>query len=278
LTANVNPFMEGPTRDADPDADGFGVVGGEEPDPDGEVVEAVVDGADADDEEDEEAADGDAEADATDDDAVTVGLDDLRAEYDAADDEEATAEEAAASDDGGTVAVEEDAADPAEREDDESVDNEIEVEPTTAEASMSQHDPEPASEREQHDVRPDASAWREDVDSGGWADAQSDEAVALAGLADTYATEIIVFEWLTSLVSTAGPAATLRAVAYYEEIGWISPRVKTYLESVISGPDLDMNVDPSRDPNELTAEDHAESYEYIMKLDAVQRTIDDTGL
>ena len=39
-----------------------------------------------------------------------------------------------------------------------------------------------------------------------------------------------------------------------------------------------MNVDPSRDPNELTAEDHAESYEYIMKLDAVQRTIDDTGL
>ncbi len=276
LTADVNPFMEGPTRDADPDADGFGVVGGEEPDPDGEVVEAVVDGADADDEEDEE---DDAEAEATDDDAVTVGLDDLRAEHDAAGDEAADEEAAAASDDGGTVAVKEDAADAAGRQDDEPVDNEIEVEPTTAEESMSQHDPEPASQRGQlDDVRRDAGTWREDADSWDREDAPSSGAVALAGLADTYATEIIVFEWLTSLVSTAGPAATLRAVAYYEEIGWISPRVKAYLESVISGPDLDMNVDPSRDPNELTAEDHAESYEYIMKLDAVQRTIDDTGL
>lgn len=280
LTADVNPFMEGPTRDADPDADGFGVVGGEEPDPDGEVVEAVVDGADADDEEGEEdeQADADAEAEATDDDAATVGLDDLRAEYDEGGGEEVAADEeaAVASDDGGTVAVEEDAAAAAARQDDEPVDNEIEVEPTTAEESMSQHDPEPTSQLD--DARRDAGTWREDADSREREDGPSGDAVALAGLADTYATEIIVFEWLTSLVSTAGPAATLRAVAYYEEIGWISPRVKAYLESVISGPDLDMNVDPSRDPNELTAEDHAESYEYIMKLDAVQRTIDETGL
>ena len=281
LTADVNPFMEGPTRDADPDADGFGVVGGEEPDPDSEVVDAVVDGADADDEEGE---DDDAEAvaaDATDDDAVTVGLDDLRAEYDEAGDEEVAAgeEAAVASDDGGTVAVEEDAAAAAARGDDEPVDNEIEVEPTTAEESMSQHDPEPTSQRGHlDDARRDAGTWREDAGAREREGGQSADAVALAGLADTYATEIIVFEWLTSLVSTAGPAATLRAIAYYEEIGWISPRVKAYLESVISGPDLDMNVDPSRDPNELTAEDHAESYEYIMKLDAVQRTIDDTGL
>jgi len=258
LTADVNPFMEGPTRDADPNAEGFGVVGGEEPDPESDVVEAVVAG----DTDDEEVDDGDGP---TDEDAVTIGLDDLRAAHEQAEDESGA---------DGTVAAEADRADAADAavvSEDEQADNEIEVEPTGG-GPMSQHDQFEGGRR-------DATTWREDDGrSTSGDDAPSTSSVALVELADTYATEIIVFEWLTGLVSTAGPAATLRAIAYYEEIGWIGPDVKRYLECVLSGPDLDMNVDPSREPNELTAEDHAESYEYIMKLDAVQRTIDDTGL
>jgi archaellum component FlaD/FlaE len=296
LTADVNPFMDGPTRDADPDADGFGVVGGEEPDPEGEVVEAVVEGDAADDEpatDDEDemtaetmtAAQGD---DAAGEDAATIGLEDLRAAHE--DGEDARDDDASSPADGATAAQEAadgavaapadsvDAADAAVVSEDESDDNEIEVEPT-GDGPMSQHD-------QFEDEYPDAGARQEDGDAqamtgdatAGGSPAPPESSVALAELADTYASEIIVFEWLTGLVSTAGPAATLRAIAYYEEIGWIGSDVKRYLEGVLSGPDLDMNVDPSREPNELTAEDHAESYEYIMKLDAVQRTIDDTGL
>jgi archaellum component FlaD/FlaE len=285
LTADVNPFMEGPTRDADPDAEGFGVVGGEEPDPEGEVVEAVMEGDGVD-----EDAGGDVESADAEEATATIGLDDLRAEYEAnADDEDAAddasterafvedavaAETAAAASDAVEESADANGADAAVGEKDEDSarpNNEIEVEPTTTEEPMSQRDVV-------RDVGDDADAWR-DEDAGVVADGEARNSTAALGeLADTYATEIIVFEWLTSLVSTAGPAATLRAIAYYEEIGWVSPQVKTYLEDVLSGPDLDVNVDPTRDPNELTAEDHAESYEYIMKLDAVQRTIDDTGL
>ncbi|MFC7214196.1 FlaD/FlaE family flagellar protein [Saliphagus sp. GCM10025334] len=96
--------------------------------------------------------------------------------------------------------------------------------------------------------------------------------VTLARLSNTYASDIIVFEWLTALVRTGGPAATLRAISYYREIGWISEDVKDHLESVLSGPDLDMHVDPETTPDELTAEDHADSYTYIMKLQEIHET------
>ncbi|WP_254861906.1 FlaD/FlaE family flagellar protein [Halovivax gelatinilyticus] len=96
-----------------------------------------------------------------------------------------------------------------------------------------------------------------------------DDRVTLTRLADTYASDVIVFEWLTEMVRTAGPSATLRAISYYHEIGWIDDEVRAHLETVLSGPDLDMHVDPERTPEELTAEDHADSYEYIMKLTEV---------
>lgn len=253
LTADVNPFMEGPTRDADPDAEGFGVVGGEEPDPDGDVVEAVTSDEPVEDEmdpvEDETDSVDDETAEST-----TIGLDDIRDEHEELDDDRGGVEPAEATQGADAAVVQED----------EPADNEIEVEPTTDGTQMSKSDAQ--DDRFEEDV-----AWRDDP-------SPSRSTVTLDALADTYATEIIVFEWLKGLVSTAGPAATLRAIAYYEEIGWIDRQVKRYLEDVLSGPDLDMNVDPSRDPSELTAEDHAESYEYIMKLDAVQRTIEDTGL
>lgn len=105
--------------------------------------------------------------------------------------------------------------------------------------------------------------------------AESD--VTLDALADTYATDVIVFEWLTELVRTAGPAATLRAISYYHEIGWIEADVKDHLESVLSGPDLDIHVDPTAAPDELTAEDHADSYTYIMKLNEIHATKAEAG-
>ncbi|WP_207591452.1 FlaD/FlaE family flagellar protein [Halomontanus rarus] len=96
--------------------------------------------------------------------------------------------------------------------------------------------------------------------------------VTLNTLANTFATDILVFEWLTELVRTGGPAATLRAISYYHEIGWIGRGVKEHLESVLSGPDLDIHVDPASTPDELTAEDHADSYTYIMKLNEIHAT------
>ncbi|ELY68160.1 FlaD/FlaE family flagellar protein [Natrinema versiforme] len=96
--------------------------------------------------------------------------------------------------------------------------------------------------------------------------------VTLETLADTYATDIIVLEWLTDLVRTAGPAATLRAISYYSEIGWIDEEVRDHLEAMLSGPDLDIHVDPGSTPEELTAEDHADSYTYIMKLQEIHET------
>ncbi|OLZ39731.1 flagella accessory C family protein [Natrinema saccharevitans] len=102
--------------------------------------------------------------------------------------------------------------------------------------------------------------------------ADGDSDVTLEALADTYATDIIVLEWLTELVRTAGPAATLRAISYYAEIGWIGEDVKAHLEATLSGPDLDIHVDPGATPDELTAEDHADSYTYIMKLQKIHET------
>ncbi|SER19794.1 FlaD/FlaE family flagellar protein [Natrinema salaciae] len=115
------------------------------------------------------------------------------------------------------------------------------------------------------DDESDETADAADGDGGG-----SD--VTLETLADTYATDIIVLEWLTDLVRTAGPAATLRAISYYAEIGWIDKEVRDHLEATLSGPDLDIHVDPGATPEELTAEDHADSYTYIMKLQEIHET------
>lgn len=115
----------------------------------------------------------------------------------------------------------------------------------------------------------------EQVDDGTEDDEDDADGVTLDALAPTYASDVLVFEWLTELVRTAGPAATLRAISYYDEIGWIDDEVRAHLERVLSGPDLDIHVDPETAPEELTAEDHADSYTYIMKLDEIHRTRQD---
>jgi archaellum component FlaD/FlaE len=258
LTASANPFVEGGNQtQMDDDVDGFGLGG--EPDLDGATDEMppadAVETETADPEAepaDEDLADNEVVVEATepgDEDAVS--FDDLKSE----------SETVEAGDDGQQAVQEQ-----REQEDTNADDTQLEVEPLSDEAAQMS---EAAEESRSHER---ASKGSRTGAPGSRSDA------TLPALADTYATDILVFEWLTDLVTSAGPAATLRAIAYYEEIGWISPEVKAYLEDALSGPDLDMTVDPSRDPNELNAEDHAESYEYIMKLDAIQETMDDTGL
>ncbi|MFC6719378.1 FlaD/FlaE family flagellar protein [Natrialbaceae archaeon GCM10025810] len=97
------------------------------------------------------------------------------------------------------------------------------------------------------------------------------EGITLESLPETYATDVIVFEWLTDLVRAGGTASALRAVSYYAEVGWIANEVKVHLERVLSGPDLDIHVDPTTTPPELTAEDHADSYAYIRTLREVHQ-------
>lgn len=83
-----------------------------------------------------------------------------------------------------------------------------------------------------------------------------------------YAADLLVFEWLSDLVCTAGPASALKALQYYESVGWISPSVRRELEAVLSGPHLDAHVDPG-DPSELSAGDHADSHGYVRRLGAL---------
>lgn len=96
----------------------------------------------------------------------------------------------------------------------------------------------------------------------------TDGAAYLTDLADDYAVDVLVLEWLAELVENTGPAAALKAVSYYEDVGWIGPSVSANLEEYLAGPGIDVHVDPS-EPTELTVEDHATSYEYILKLDAI---------
>ena len=97
----------------------------------------------------------------------------------------------------------------------------------------------------------------------------ADRTPYLTALADGYATDVLALEWLAELVETTGPAATLKAVSYYEDVGWIGPSVAADLEEYLAGPGIDVHVDPN-EPAELTVEDHVTSYEYILRLDAIR--------
>ncbi|GAA0652302.1 FlaD/FlaE family flagellar protein [Salarchaeum japonicum] len=95
---------------------------------------------------------------------------------------------------------------------------------------------------------------------------QSGDSPYLNALAPTYATDVLLMQWVSMLVDTAGPAGALKTIDYYAQIDWISPSVKRQLETVLSGAhDLDEDQ-PSRPPSELSVEAHSESFEHIQKL------------
>jgi len=95
--------------------------------------------------------------------------------------------------------------------------------------------------------------------------ADDDSAPVLVSIPDGYAGEVLVMEWIATLMDRSGPAGALRAINYYENIGWISTEVKDHLIDVIGGPALDVFVNPTQ-PHEPTADEHAVSNEYLRVL------------
>ncbi|WP_178917319.1 FlaD/FlaE family flagellar protein [Natronomonas gomsonensis] len=96
----------------------------------------------------------------------------------------------------------------------------------------------------------------------------AEAAAELTEIEGGYAADLLVFEWLSELVCASGPASTLKALDYYESVGWISPSVRRELEAVLSGPYLDAHVDPG-EPSELSAGNHADSHGYVRRLGAL---------
>lgn len=94
---------------------------------------------------------------------------------------------------------------------------------------------------------------------------EADGGPVLVSVPEGYAGDILVMEWLATLMDSSGPAGALRAINHYESIGWISPEVKDRLVDTIGGPELDIFVDPNQ-PSEPTADEHAVSHEYIRVL------------
>lgn len=94
------------------------------------------------------------------------------------------------------------------------------------------------------------------------------EPVLIETVPDGFAADLVVMEWLSGLVTIAGPAGALKAVAYYRTIDWISEEVHDHLEDVLSGPALDAAVDPAG-AAELSVGEHAESYRFVLTLSAL---------
>ena len=87
----------------------------------------------------------------------------------------------------------------------------------------------------------------------------------LRGLPETYAGELIVFEWLTFLLETGGFRGANEAVDYYAEVGWITDAVSDDLEDYLLGLE-----DNGGDPDELAIDDHLLSLVHIAKLTSMR--------
>jgi len=98
----------------------------------------------------------------------------------------------------------------------------------------------------------------------------------LQSLAQTFATEVLMMEWLSMLIDVAGPAGAMKALDFYERIDWISPEIKRRLETMLSGAH-DVRDVPSRPPSDLTAEEHNRSFAHIMRLAQQQGFAQSTG-
>lgn len=87
----------------------------------------------------------------------------------------------------------------------------------------------------------------------------------LATLSSGYATEVLLMEWLTVLIDIAGSSGALKALDYYENIGWISRSVKYQMEDFLAGAHVPAD-ESARLPGDLSTEEHNHSFTYIMKL------------
>ncbi|WP_224333876.1 FlaD/FlaE family flagellar protein [Haloprofundus halobius] len=96
--------------------------------------------------------------------------------------------------------------------------------------------------------------------------------VYLRGLAPSFATEVLLMEWMTLLIDSAGPGGAMKAVDYYERINWIDESVKDHLEDLLGGVQT-APLAAEGVVDDLTSEEHSQSFAYIMKLDGLRATV-----
>jgi flagellar protein FlaE len=87
----------------------------------------------------------------------------------------------------------------------------------------------------------------------------------LRELPETYAGELIVFEWLSFLLETGGYRGANEAIDYYDEVGWITEDVSDDLEDYLIG----LEERPG-DSEELSIDDHLLSLVHVAKLTSMQ--------
>lgn len=87
----------------------------------------------------------------------------------------------------------------------------------------------------------------------------------LTTLPTAFSDEVMIFEWLDSLLGHAGHRNTVSALRYYREIGWITEAVETSLRGYLGG------FDAGASNEELTATDHLDSLLAITQLASPRR-------
>jgi flagellar protein FlaE len=92
----------------------------------------------------------------------------------------------------------------------------------------------------------------------------------LERLPDRYAAEVVVFEWLDFLINKAGFENTGNALAYYEEVDWITQSVREDLREYMRGFSEVESFDPDKPgPADLDVDDHVLSLVYVARLASV---------
>lgn len=106
--------------------------------------------------------------------------------------------------------------------------------------------------------------------TGGFQFAGAESAVEkpyLAALPADYVGDLVVLEWLESLVEAADATDAVRAVNYYERVGWVSPTAAASLREYCTGfGPVDLNRVDEPGCATLTMDHHRESLKYIVQL------------
>ncbi len=85
----------------------------------------------------------------------------------------------------------------------------------------------------------------------------------LTEFADTYATDVLVMEWLAMLIDAAGEEGALKALDHYDRIDWVSESIRRELEVVLSGAWSESDSAPR---NDLNTDVHDRSFRFIARL------------
>ena len=86
----------------------------------------------------------------------------------------------------------------------------------------------------------------------------------LRELPNTYAGELLVFEWLSYLLANAGFRGANEAIDYYVDVGWITEDVGDGFEDYLIG------LDERAGDGDLSIDDHLLSLVHIAKLASMQ--------